>query len=265
MAGPFHSMSASNFFLFLPNQAVRVGAERLRPNAAMMNMTESTTSESPQVTDHVTFAEALTKDAVFKQDYSCVVVWAGDVHDVTLKDGSGTKKVQDLKLDDGTADLRYSMWGGGKINVGQGVEITQAYIKKNNDGYYDLKVASAAKGGSVRFTPTSKVVASKKADKANLHAAVEDGHWTDGRWCTRSAGETGTIQKTTDKDAVIKIPVPAEYAAKWKGKERGCKAFLSRLFTVMWQTLTPEQQKTIADANPGGIEAIDWDDPEATQ
>jgi len=212
----------------------------MRPNAAMMNMT--TTSESPQVADHVTFAEALTKDAVFKQDYKCVVVWADVVKDITLKDGTGTKKVQDLKLDDGTAAIKYALWGGGQIKVGQGVEITQAYIKKNAEGYYDLKVAQTAKGGSVKITPTSDVVPSKKPD---------------------AAGETGTIAKAPGKDAVIKIPVPAVYAAKWIGKEVECKNALNELFVALWNNTAKPMQEKFSQEHAQGLEAIDWDPEES--
>jgi hypothetical protein len=116
------------------------------------NMTE-------QKKPHITFAQALASEATYNQDYQTVVVWAGEVKDVNVE--GQTKKVQDLKLDDGTATIRFSVWGGGQIKEGAGCELSNAYIKKNGEGYYGIKVAGPAKGGSMKFTPTSTIIPSK--------------------------------------------------------------------------------------------------------
>ncbi|MCJ7481492.1 MAG: hypothetical protein MUO31_00850 [Thermodesulfovibrionales bacterium] len=113
---------------------------------------------------HYCLEEALTHEGgVFNQTYDLKIVNVGETKEVTF--GNGEKhKVQALKVSDGTAEIRWSIFDPDRIfTEGMDVHLENVYIKEK-DGYIDLRVAKAG-ADKIRYSDTSDVKAVPKKEK----------------------------------------------------------------------------------------------------
>ena len=110
---------------------------------------------------HYNLEEALQKEGgVSNQTYDLTIVKVGETREVTL--GNGTKmKVQDLRVSDGTAEIKWAVWNPDRIfTEGMGVHLEKVYIAEKG-GYTDLKVVKAG-AGLIKYSDTSDVKAVPK-------------------------------------------------------------------------------------------------------
>ena len=117
---------------------------------------------------HYCLEEALvTQGGVFNQTYDLTIVNVGETKAVTFGNGE-QHKVQALKVSDGTAEIRWSIFDPTQIfTEGMGVHLEAVYIKEK-DGYTDLKVAKKG-ADKIKFSETSEVKsAPKKAKKGDI-------------------------------------------------------------------------------------------------
>ena len=112
---------------------------------------------------HYCLEEALMKEGgVFNQTYDLTIVNVGETKAVTFGNGE-QHKVQALKVSDGTAEIRWSIFDPTQIfTEGMGVHLEAVYIKEK-DGYTDLKVAKKG-ADKIRFSASSEVKAVPKKE-----------------------------------------------------------------------------------------------------
>ena len=113
---------------------------------------------------HYCLEEALvTQGGVFNQTYDLTIVNVGETKAVTFGNGEH-HKVQALKVSDGTAEIRWSIFDPTQIfTEGMGVHLEAVYIKEK-DGYTDLKVAKKG-ADKIKFSASSEVKAVPKKEK----------------------------------------------------------------------------------------------------
>ena len=106
---------------------------------------------------HYCIAEALEhQGGVWNQTYDLTIVNVGETKEYDKRDGSGKFKVQALRVSDGTAELKWSVFDPDRIfTEGMGVHVECAYIVEK-DGYTDLKVTKKG-ADKIVFSDTSDV------------------------------------------------------------------------------------------------------------
>ena len=106
---------------------------------------------------HYCLEEALQKEGgVWNQTYDLTIVNVGETKEYDKRDGSGKFKVQALRVSDGTAEIKWSVFDPDRIfTEGMGVHVECAYIMEK-DGYTDLKVAKKG-ADKIKFSASSEV------------------------------------------------------------------------------------------------------------
>ena len=120
---------------------------------------------------HYCLEEALTHEGgVFNQTYDLTIVNVGETKAVTFGNGE-QHKVQALKVSDGTAEIRWSIFDPTQIfTEGMGVHLEAVYIKEK-DGYTDLRVAKKG-ADKIKFSASSDVKAVPKKEKVEKKEVI---------------------------------------------------------------------------------------------